>query len=152
LVAKYRAGAATFVVSKEYGYRGGELLVTMSSGDGQRRRCLGSDGMEKLLTQTLSTAKREQALRDPELKRVNVDTTVQEKAVAFPTEARLSHKARRALVRRSSTACMRPRSSAAGAGCGGHEAEASPVTDQHRAVAPAGFGGELVEAVTQQVR
>jgi IS5 family transposase len=63
------------------------------------RRRLGSDGMEKLLTETLSTAKREQALRDPEIKRVNVDTTVQEKAIAFPTDARLYHKARRALVR-----------------------------------------------------
>jgi IS5 family transposase len=33
------------------------------------------------------------------VKRVNVDTTVQEKAVAFPTDARLYHKARQALVR-----------------------------------------------------
>jgi IS5 family transposase len=63
------------------------------------RQRLGSAGMEKLLTETLSTAKREQALRDSEIKRVNVDTTVQEKAIAFPTDARLYHKARRALVR-----------------------------------------------------
>jgi len=33
------------------------------------------------------------------LERVNVDTTVQEKAVAFPTDARLYHKMRRVLVR-----------------------------------------------------
>lgn len=63
------------------------------------RRRLGAAGVEKLLTETLSTAKRGQALRDSEIKRVNVDTTVQEKAVAFPTDARLYHKARRALVR-----------------------------------------------------
>ena len=63
------------------------------------RRRLGAAGVEKLLTETLSAAKREQALRDSEIKRVNVDTTVQEKAVAFPTDARLYHKARRALVR-----------------------------------------------------
>ena len=63
------------------------------------RHRLGPAGVEKLLTETLSTAKREQALRDSEIKRVNVDTTVQEKAVAFPTDARLYHKARRALVR-----------------------------------------------------
>lgn len=63
------------------------------------RRRLGAAGVEKLLTETLSTAKREQALRDSEIKRVHVDTTVQEKAVAFPTDARLYHKARRALVR-----------------------------------------------------
>jgi len=63
------------------------------------RHRLGAAGVEKLLTETLSTAKREQALRDSEIKRVNVDTTVQEKAIAFPTDARLYHKARRALVR-----------------------------------------------------
>jgi IS5 family transposase len=54
--------------------------------------------VEKLLTETLLTAKREGALREGEIKRVNVDTTVQEKAVAFPTDARLYHKARRVLV------------------------------------------------------
>ena len=62
------------------------------------RHRLGAAGVEKLLTETLSTAKREQALKASEIKRVNVDTTVQEKAVAFPTDARLYHKARRALV------------------------------------------------------
>jgi IS5 family transposase len=35
---------------------------------------------------------------------VNVDTTVQEKAVAFPTDARLYHKARRALVHMAGSA------------------------------------------------
>ena len=56
------------------------------------------------MTETLSTAKREQALRESEIKRVHVDTTVQEKAVAFPTDARLYHKARRALVRAAQAA------------------------------------------------
>lgn len=65
---------------------------------------IGASGMEKLLTETLSTAKREQALRASEIKRVHVDTTVQEKAVAFPTDARLYHKARRALVRAAQAA------------------------------------------------
>src|SRR5215207_1517147 len=68
------------------------------------RRRLGAAGVERLLTETLSTAKREQALRDSEIKRVNVDTSVQEKAVAFPTDARLNHKARRALVRAATAA------------------------------------------------
>ena len=45
---------------------------------------LDAAGVEKLLTETLSTAKREQALRESELRRVNVDTTVREKAFAFP--------------------------------------------------------------------
>ncbi len=64
----------------------------------QWRKRIGADGMERLLTETLSTAKRERALTESEIKRVNVDTTVQEKAIAFPTDARLYHKARRALV------------------------------------------------------
>jgi RHS repeat-associated protein len=38
LLAEYAAGAAPFLVSTEYGYRGGELLVTISSGDVQRLR------------------------------------------------------------------------------------------------------------------
>jgi len=63
------------------------------------RRRIGASGMEKLLTETLSTAKRERALKESEIRRVHVDTTVQEKAAAFPTDARLYHKARRALVR-----------------------------------------------------
>jgi IS5 family transposase len=42
-----------------------------------------------------------QALRPQELQKVNVDTTVQEKAIAFPTDARLYHKMRVALVRRA---------------------------------------------------
>ena len=41
------------------------------------------------------------ALRPQELQKVNVDTTVQEKAIAFPTDARLYHKMRAALVRRA---------------------------------------------------
>ena len=68
------------------------------------RRRLGAAGVEKLLTETLSTAKREGALGEREIKRVNVDTTVQEKAVAFPTDARLYHKARRSLVRLAGSA------------------------------------------------
>lgn len=73
------------------------------------RRRLGAAGVEKLLTETLSTAKREQALRESEIRRVNVDTTVQEKAVAFPTDARLYHKARRALVRAAKATVIRLR-------------------------------------------
>lgn len=68
------------------------------------RRRLGAEGVEKLLTETLSTAKRERALRESEIKRVHVDTTVQEKAIAFPTDARLYHKARRAVVRAAQSA------------------------------------------------
>jgi RHS repeat-associated protein len=43
LLAEYRADAAPYLPSKEYGYRGGELLVTMSSGDDQRLQRFVSD-------------------------------------------------------------------------------------------------------------
>jgi YD repeat-containing protein len=36
LLAEYRGGSAPMTPTKEYGYRGGELLVMMSSGDDQR--------------------------------------------------------------------------------------------------------------------
>ncbi|EKR65350.1 hypothetical protein LEP1GSC036_1353 [Leptospira weilii str. 2006001853] len=45
---------------------------------------------------------REGQIKDQEFTRVNVDTTVQEKAVAFPTDARLYHKMRQALVKEAS--------------------------------------------------
>lgn len=63
------------------------------------RQRVGAEGMEKLLKQVLKSALLQQALSQHELKVVNVDTTVQEKAIAFPTDARLYDKARRALVR-----------------------------------------------------
>lgn len=63
------------------------------------RQRVGAAGIESLLKETLDTARRQQALKEQEVERVNVDTTVQEKAIAFPTDARLYHKARRALVR-----------------------------------------------------
>jgi IS5 family transposase len=63
------------------------------------RQRVGVEGVEKLLGQVLRTAMRQQALKPSEIAQVNVDTTVQEKAIAFPTDARLYDKARRALVR-----------------------------------------------------
>jgi IS5 family transposase len=63
------------------------------------RKRLGPEKIEALLTMTIHTAKEEKLLSERHLERVNVDTTVQEKAIAFPTDARLYYKARRALVR-----------------------------------------------------
>ena len=63
------------------------------------RQRVGVDGVEKLLKHVLQSAMNQQALKPSEVTRVNVDTTVQEKAIAFPTDARLYDKARRALVR-----------------------------------------------------
>jgi len=63
------------------------------------RKRIGPKGMEKLLQVTIETAKGKEYVTEKHLERVNVDTTVQEKAIAFPTDARLYHKARRILVR-----------------------------------------------------
>ncbi len=63
------------------------------------RQQVGPEGIEKLLKQVLCNAMKLSAFKPREVKRVNVDTTVQEKAIAFPTDARLYEKARRTLVR-----------------------------------------------------
>ena len=63
------------------------------------RQRIGSGGMEQLLAETIAAAQRQGALKPAEIRRVNVDTTVQEKAIAFPTDARLYQKARSVLVR-----------------------------------------------------
>jgi transposase, IS5 family len=68
------------------------------------RQRLQADGIEKLLQELLATALRTGALDERDLARVNVDTTVQEKAIAFPTDARLYQKARVAVVREAKKA------------------------------------------------
>lgn len=62
------------------------------------RNRIGSDGIEKLFYQTLKTAQSLGLLKKSHLNKVNVDTTVQEKAIAFPTDARLYYKMREKLV------------------------------------------------------
>jgi IS5 family transposase len=75
------------------------------------RQRVGAEGIESLLKESLDTARRQEVLKDQEIERVTVDTTVQEKAIAFPTDARLYHKARRALVRVAKQVGLRLRQS-----------------------------------------
>jgi IS5 family transposase len=75
------------------------------------RKRVGVEGVEKLIKQVLRTATQQKALKEGELKCVTVDTTVQEKAVAFPTDARLYDKARRALVRAAKSHAIKLRQS-----------------------------------------
>jgi IS5 family transposase len=56
------------------------------------------DKLESLLTQTIELALETRAMSVRELDHVNVDTTVQEKAIAFPTDARLYQRMREHLV------------------------------------------------------
>ena len=57
------------------------------------RQRLGEEQLSALIQESLSVAHRTGALASKDLQRVAVDTTVQPKAVAFPTDARLTHKA-----------------------------------------------------------
>ena len=60
---------------------------------------LGEAGCELMLKLTVETGLATKTVSERSLSQVTVDTTVQEKAIAFPTDARLYHKARVTLVR-----------------------------------------------------
>jgi len=62
------------------------------------RNRIGADGAEKMLKETVEVAKKTKQIRPQEMKRINVDTTVQEKAIAYPTDAELYCKMRQKLV------------------------------------------------------
>jgi IS5 family transposase len=62
------------------------------------RRALGEEGVEELLAQTVNAAVDLKLIRAQDLQRIIVDTTVQEKAIAHPTDSRLLETARAKLV------------------------------------------------------
>ena len=62
------------------------------------RQRLGEDHLAALIQESLSVAHRTGALATKDLERVVVDTTVQPKAIAHPTDARLTHRAIEKLV------------------------------------------------------
>ncbi|MCV2890129.1 IS5 family transposase [Ruegeria aquimaris] len=59
---------------------------------------IGEEGVEWLLTQTIRAGQKSGAIDEDSVKRVAVDTTVMEKAIAHPTDARLYERARDQLV------------------------------------------------------
>ena len=63
------------------------------------RQRMGEEKLAALLQESLSVATRTKAAKPADFSKVIVDTTVQPKAVAFPTDARLMHRARERLVR-----------------------------------------------------
>ena len=75
-----------------------ELPLNPSSLSRWRKR-LGESGMESLLSATIEAALASKAVKPRDLKRVTVDTTVQEKAIAFPTDSKLYNRARERLIR-----------------------------------------------------
>lgn len=63
------------------------------------RKRIGEKGVERLLQETIKLGLKTGAVTAGDLKRINVDTTVQEKAIRFPTDTQLCHKAREELVK-----------------------------------------------------
>ncbi len=62
------------------------------------RKRVGDEGAEQLLKQTIEAGFKLKAVKPHQLKRINVDTTVQEKEIRFPADARLYDRARQRLV------------------------------------------------------
>lgn len=62
------------------------------------RKRIESKGMEKLLQETIKAGLKLKVVKKQQMKKVSVDTTVQEKAITFPTDAKLCYKMREKLV------------------------------------------------------
>jgi len=62
------------------------------------RKKVKAEGMEKLLEVTIKTGLKTKTLKKTEFKKLAVDTTVQEKAITFPTDAKLYYRMRERLV------------------------------------------------------
>jgi len=60
---------------------------------------IGEAGAEELLKETIDAGLKLKAVKPSQLAPINVDTTVQEKDIRFPTDARLYDRARERLVR-----------------------------------------------------
>ena len=61
----------------------------------------GKSGSEKLLIETIKAGLKSKTIKPGSLKKVTVDTTVQEKNIAFPTDSKLLNKARENLIKLS---------------------------------------------------
>lgn len=79
-----------------------ELPIDPSSMTRWRKR-LGEAGAETMLRATIETGMAMKAITPAQLRHVNVDTTVQSKAIRFPTDARLYDRARERLVAHART-------------------------------------------------
>lgn len=77
-----------------------QLPIDPSSMTRWRQR-VGEAGAEELLRETIQAGLRLQLITPMQLQRVNVDTTVQEKHIRFPTDARLLDRARERLVKQA---------------------------------------------------
>ena len=75
------------------------------------RKRIGVSGVEFLLQQTIVAAQKTKQLKTSHLNHVNIDTTVQEKAITFPTDAKLYHRMLERLVSEAKRTNIRLRQS-----------------------------------------
>ena len=87
-----------------------ELPINPSQMTRWRKR-IGEAGCEKLLKLTIDAGKRTKTITERSVEKVIVDTTVQPKAVAHPTDARLYRKIHAAMVRIAKSECVELRQS-----------------------------------------
>ena len=80
------------------------------------RQRMGEERLIALLQESLSVATRSGAAKPADFRQVIIDTTVQEKAITFPTDAKLMHRARERLVRLAKEKGVRLRQSYARVG------------------------------------
>ena len=73
------------------------------------RQRIGEKGVEWLLTETIEAARRGKAVKASSFEKIIVDTTVMEKAVAYPTDSRLLERGRQHLVKLAGTLGIRLR-------------------------------------------
>lgn len=62
------------------------------------RQRIGTEGMEWLLAQTIKAAASSKIIKQRSLDKIIVDTTVQEKAIAYPTDSKLLNRGRQQLA------------------------------------------------------
>ena len=65
------------------------------------RQKIAEAGAEKMLAELIKAGLQSKVIKSKQLERVNVDTTVQEKHIRFPTDARLYNRMRERLVKRA---------------------------------------------------
>ena len=75
----------------------GRQIWSISIEPGQTR--IGAAGCERILQVTVVAGVQSKAVKTTDFKRVTVDTTVQEKAVSYPTDSKLLNRSRVRLVR-----------------------------------------------------
>ena len=73
------------------------------------RQRVGEEGVEWLLTETIAAAQRGKVFKRQSFDKIIVDTTVMEKAVAYPTDSRLLERGRQHLVKLATTLGIRLR-------------------------------------------